>query len=143
MDGSPDPASLQRRVAHPAVARDQEDKALAACDGVIEAAVDCSPRGVEVHPVQVDRPVGPNRAVPQLLVPGAVKCAPIYWVRLVRRDPYGAGDDFCITGAGRLLRLIRRKRWFSISQERANCHRHAAPKLSLFRAEGAHGPQHP
>jgi len=57
MDSGPDLSSLDRRIAGPMVPGDQQDDAVAAGYGAVEAAVDGRPSRVEVHPMKVEHPV--------------------------------------------------------------------------------------
>ena len=73
MDRGADSAALDRRVAGAVVAGDQKEDPLAGRDRPLERAVDCPPRRVEVHSVEVEHSVGLDRAAAQPPVPAAVE----------------------------------------------------------------------
>ena len=144
MDRRPDPTPLHRRLARTMMAGDEQQKALTARDGLIEAAVDDGPSRVEVHAVQVNDAVRRGGSASQLLVPAAVeslfsdrnRLLAVHWCGACRRpslEPLGRnfGGPFGIF----------RKQPFA--RKRPDCRGDPGPKLRLFRAERAHAPRHP
>jgi len=61
VDGGADPSALNGRIARAMVARDQQDHAVPGTDGLLERPVDGTPRGIEVHAVEVDDAVRLDR----------------------------------------------------------------------------------
>ena len=72
----PDPASLDRWIAGPGMAGDQQDDALAGGDCPLEAAIDRAPCLVEIEAVQIEHHVGLDRARAKAPVPAGIeRCA--------------------------------------------------------------------
>jgi hypothetical protein len=57
-----DAPALDRRVAGAMMAGNQKQDAIASVDGSFERAVDRLPGLIEVHSVQIERPIGLDRA---------------------------------------------------------------------------------
>lgn len=140
MDRGPDAAALNRRIAGSMMTGDQQDYPLATSDRLLQRTVDRSPGPIEVHAVEIEHPIGLNRAAAQLLIPASVK-------RLLRDR-----HSLCRSGFGRwqgtlrrlqrvldLTRLLNGFRFGSIAGERADRCSDPSPKLALLRAERAHG----
>ena len=68
-----DAPALDRGLARPMMARDQEQHPLTASDGLFEAAIDRRPSAVEVHAVKVQDSVRLDRAAAQPFVPVSVE----------------------------------------------------------------------
>lgn len=62
VDGSADAAPLDRRIAGPLMAGDQEDDAFAVNDRLLQRPVDRLPGAIEVVTVEIDDPVGADVA---------------------------------------------------------------------------------
>ena len=73
VDGSADLAALNRRIAGPGVARDQQDNPVAGGDRPLQPAVDRRPCPVEIEAVKVDNAVGLDGAGLKPPVPGPVE----------------------------------------------------------------------
>lgn len=65
--------ALDRRLALAMVTGDEEENTFAPSDRMLKAAIDCSPGSIEVHAVKIKDPVWLYAAVPQHLVPAAIK----------------------------------------------------------------------
>ena len=57
VDGGPDFAALDRRIARAVVPGDQQNHAVASRNRLLEAAIDRLPGSVERHPVEIERAV--------------------------------------------------------------------------------------
>jgi len=66
-------APLDRRLAGASVAGDQQDKPVAPRNPLLETAIDCPPRTLEVHAVQVDYAVRFDRTVAETPVPACIE----------------------------------------------------------------------
>src|SRR5437868_2209631 len=73
VNGGPDFAALDRRIARTMVTGNQQHNALAAGDRLLEPAVDCSPRGVEREAVQIEHPIGLDRSRTKPAVPARIE----------------------------------------------------------------------
>ena len=73
VNGRSDAASLDRRIARPMMAGDEQYDPVPARDRLLQAAVDRIPGRVEVHAVKVEHAIGLNGSAPQLLVPTTVE----------------------------------------------------------------------
>ena len=73
VDGRPNAASLNRRLAGTVMAGDQQDQALAGRDSIGKRAVDRLPGLVQIHPVKVDDPVRARVSRPQPAIPPAIE----------------------------------------------------------------------
>ena len=73
MNGGPNTPALDGRFTRPMVAGNQQQNAVSAGDRLLESAVDCGPRAVQIHPVEIEHAVGLDRTAPQLLVPAAIE----------------------------------------------------------------------
>jgi len=73
VDGGADTPALDRRIAGPVMAGNQEQDPIAGRNRLIEAAVDRLPRAIKVHPVEVEGAIGHNRAAFETTVPAAVE----------------------------------------------------------------------
>jgi hypothetical protein len=78
MDRGPNPPSLDRRIAWPVMPGDQQQHAVAASDRLFETAIDCSPRGVEIHAMEVEHAIRLNRSGAKAFVPASVQ-GPFRW----------------------------------------------------------------
>ena len=58
VDGGPDLATPDRRIARAVMPGDQQDHAVAARDRLLQTAIDCLPGSVERHPMEIERAVG-------------------------------------------------------------------------------------
>src|SRR5690349_32811 len=76
VDRGADGAAADRRLARALVAGDQEDKAIAARNRLLERTIDRTPCAVEAHSVEVDDAVGLHASAPQATVPAAVERGP-------------------------------------------------------------------
>jgi hypothetical protein len=141
----PDTAALDLRLARPMMASDQQQDPVPARDRLFEPAIDRRPGVVEVHAVEVEHPVGLDRAAAQLLVPTAVeglindrcRLPPRCLSRLWSRVSWGwRVRDRCLPRRGNIRR-------FHLSGQRANGGRHPRPQLGLVRAERAHARPRP
>jgi hypothetical protein len=65
---------------------DQEQDALAAVYGLIEAAIDRLPRTVEIHTVKIEHSVGLDIAGSQTSVPASIECLDVVWLLSRRGD---------------------------------------------------------
>ena len=138
MNGGADLAALDRRLPGPMMAGNHQQDSIAACNRLFETAIDRRPRGIEVHPVQIEHAVGLDPSAAELPVPAAVE-------RLVG-DRHGLGPR----RRSRWRRSRRRRgacfsRRFSpfltdsFPRQRADGGRDARPQLGFVRAERAHG----
>ena len=66
-------SALDRRLARPMVAGDQQNDPVARAIGLLQAAVDRRPRQVEVEAVEVEDAIGLDGAGAQLAIPAAVE----------------------------------------------------------------------
>jgi len=144
VNGSTDPAPLDRRVARPMMTGDKQDDAIPASDCPFEGDIDCRPCGVESQAVQVHDPVRRNRPGSKLAIP-----TPVEGLFRQRRRPCNTGrrgscgldgamrpdDLYCSIGNG--LNVI------VVARQRLDCRRYTRPQRRFFRAERAHGPQRP
>ncbi len=76
VNGGPDLAALDRRLAGSVMAGDQQHQPVARGNCSLEPGIDCAPRGIEVHAVEVENPVRRDLALAQALVPAAVERFP-------------------------------------------------------------------
>lgn len=85
--GGPDSPSLDRRLAWTMMAGNQQKNAVAASNRLVEAAVDRSPGGLEIHSVEVEHAVRLDGTAAKLLVPAAVEGLLGNWdaLRSIRR----------------------------------------------------------
>src|SRR5437868_2418565 len=142
VNGRTNPAALDRRLAWAVMAGNQQYDAVPSHNCLVEPAIDRRPSAVEVLAVQIDHPVGCNRAGPELPVPGPVEgllrngnrpTRSIPRLRCWRRSEARRGFYWWFGGgSGNLL-----------PRQRPNGRRDARPELGLVRAERAHGPQRP
>jgi hypothetical protein len=140
VDRGADPATLNRRLARPVMAGDQQNDPDAVRNRPIEAEIDRPPRGLEVHAVKIEDAVRFDRAVAKPPVPAAVeRRARCRANRLGRRlRPSGART---LNGGLRLSQLLRcfsDLRFSRSSRQRPDRGRHPAPQIRFLRAEGAH-----
>jgi hypothetical protein len=110
MDRSPNPPSLDRRIAWPVMPGDQEQHAVAASDRLFETAIDCTPRGIEIHAMEVEHAIRLNRSAAKAFIPASVQGA-------FRRRPRmchlpGARSRFCGAQNNRFWMIIR---WLQIA----------------------------
>ena len=73
IDRRADSAALYRRVADTVMTRDQKNNPLTGPDGLSQASVDRAPGSIEIHPVQVDDPVGFEVAPAEPSIPAPVQ----------------------------------------------------------------------
>jgi len=73
VNGRADPAALNRRIAGPMMARDEQNDPFATRNGSLQATIDRGPSSVEVHSVKIEHPIGLDVAASKLLVPAAVE----------------------------------------------------------------------
>ena len=76
VDGGPNAPTLDRRLARPMVAGDEQDDAVAGVNRLLEKAVDRAPRGVQRHPVEVEHTVGLRGARAKPTVPACIESIP-------------------------------------------------------------------
>ena len=69
----PNAPALDRRLARAGMTGDEQDDAIATADGLVQAAVDRRPGPVKAVAMQVDDPIGLDRAAAQPAVPTAVE----------------------------------------------------------------------
>ena len=139
MDGRPDLSSLDRRRTVARVASDQENDPLPGLDRGFEPAVDRAPGLVEVEPVEVEHPVGLDRAGAKAPVPPGIQGS-----RRGRGSGIGPGGGSRWPGlrpSNQLslhgLRLFRSLQRFA--RKRPDRRRHLGPQRLFFRAERSHG----
>jgi hypothetical protein len=77
----PDLAAPDCRRAGPLVAGDEQQDAVLRSNGLLERPVDCAPRGVEAHAVEIEYPVWFNGARTQSFVPTPVQRPPVQFLR--------------------------------------------------------------
>jgi hypothetical protein len=73
VNGGADLAALDRRLAPPMMARDEQDKAIPGIARAFQGEVDGPPGAVEAVAVEIDDPIGLKRAGAKLPVPGPVE----------------------------------------------------------------------
>ena len=73
MDCRPDRSAAKGRLAGPLVAGDEQEDALAGGDRLLERSVDCAPRAVEAHAVEVDDSIGLNAAAAETPIPASIE----------------------------------------------------------------------
>ena len=73
MDGRPDPAPLDGRLAGSMVTGNQQHHPIPASDCLLERAVDRKPGAVEVHAVEIENSIGLDGAATKFTVPGPVE----------------------------------------------------------------------
>lgn len=138
---SPNPASLDRRSARAMMARDQQQQAVSACDRLFETAIDCAPRGVEIHAMKVEYALRFNRSAAKVFVPASVERTFRQGLRRnCGRDGPGCG------GEAQLDRFYCNFSFLEIglfARKRPDAGRHPGPELGLLRVERAHGPRPP
>jgi hypothetical protein len=90
-------AARDGRLARTVVTGDQEHDPLPSREGVVEGAVDRSPRAIEAESVKVDDPVGLGRAAPKAAIPAAVErgARSSTNVRCMRTHPGATRGRFC------------------------------------------------
>jgi hypothetical protein len=98
-------AALDRRLARPMMAGDQEHDAVAAGNRLVEAAVDCMPGAVEVHSVEVEDSVDLDVASAQPLIPAAIERFSRDWL-LLRQQRCNRSGESCPNVGFRRLRPI-------------------------------------
>jgi hypothetical protein len=76
VDGGPNAPTLDRRLARPMMASNEQDDAVAGVNRLLEKAVDRAPRSVQRHPVEVEHPVGLGRARAKPPVPACIEGIP-------------------------------------------------------------------
>jgi hypothetical protein len=77
VDRGSDTAAPDRRRAGAMMSGDQQNDPVARVNRLLENIVDRTPRGVERHPVQVERPVRLGRARAEPPVPARVEGVPM------------------------------------------------------------------
>ena len=73
MDGRPDPAPLDGRLAGSMVTGNQQHHPIPASDRLLEHPVDSKPGAVEVHAVEIENSIGLDGAATKFTVPGPVE----------------------------------------------------------------------
>jgi hypothetical protein len=73
VDCGADFASLERRIARPGMAGDQQQNALVLCDRAFERPIDCAPRLVESLAVKVENAIRLGRPRPEPPVPARIE----------------------------------------------------------------------
>lgn len=147
MDGGADSPALDRRVARARMAGDQQDHPLAVNKGIFQCPINGLPSPFEVMAVEVDNPVGLNRAGFQPPVPARIqrvgdghrpwrrRCG-----RPRRRAFRLASDRRRPRPRWRDSRLRLRQR---IAGQRPNRLGHLRPEGLLLRGQAAHRPPAP
>ena len=145
VNGGPNPAALDGRLAGPGMAGDEEDDTVAARDRHLESAIDRRPGLVERMPVKVDGAVRLDRSAFQPLVPAAVQCrsGPGLGRRWRRRRPplYNRRDVNACAWVYWTFRDLRKL--LGIAGEGTDGRRDARPQRLFVRAERAHGQPRP
>lgn len=142
VNGRSDAASLDRRIARPMMAGDEQYDPVPARDRLLQAAVDRIPGRVEVHAMKVEHAIGLNGPAAQLLVPITVErlvgdrqgFRARRWGRTSRCRPWPNYD---------LLKFLGSLSRFYLAREWPDRGRHSRPQLGLFRAESTHAPPCP
>jgi len=98
MDRGTDRAAPDWRLPGTLVPGDEEDDAIAAGDGLLQRAIDRSPRTVEGHSVKVDGAVGIDGAASKAAVPSAVESASNSTRLLRRYDAARRGRSLRLNG---------------------------------------------
>jgi hypothetical protein len=137
--------SLDRGLAGPMMAGDQQQHPLAARDCLLEAAVDRGPGFVQAQPVEVQDAIRSGTSIGEFPIPGAVE-GPVrnrhrwgLW-RWRRCRP----DRFVRSRAGVMVWCrFGRSLTARLSRQRANRRRDPRPERRFLRAERAHGRQRP
>ena len=73
VNGCADRASADRRLTRALMSGDEQQDALAPRNRLLERSVDCAPRAVEAHAVEVDGPIRLDRAAADASVPCSVE----------------------------------------------------------------------
>ena len=143
VDGGPDSAALDRRVAGSVMAGDQQEDALPSPDRLFDVAVDGGPGAIQIEAVKIDHAVWFDCPAAQSFVPGPVQRSSMYGgplgTRFLRRHRPGlfwrSIDLFRISYRNLCPRLLTR--------ERTDRRSYPCPKLRLLRAERTHEPRRP
>ena len=73
MNGGPNPAPLNRRLARSMMTGNQQHDPIAARDSLLECAVDRDPCAVEIHAMQVEYSIWLDQTAAKLPIPGPVE----------------------------------------------------------------------
>ena len=73
VNGGANLAPLDGRLARAVMSGNQQQDAVAACDGLVESAIDRGPGAVEGQSVKVENAIRLDRTAAKPLVPGAVE----------------------------------------------------------------------
>jgi hypothetical protein len=106
VDRGADLATLNRWLARPVMAGDQQDEAIAVRNRTIEAEINRPPRGLEVHAVKIEDAVRLDRAVAKPPVPTAIERHSGYRPSRLGRGPWPRGAR-TLDGALQMSRFLR------------------------------------
>lgn len=137
VDGRPNSAAFNGRIAGTMVSGDQQDHAVPGRNRALQASIDNSPRPVEIHAVQVDHQIRFDAPGTKPPVPASVErdSRPGSSNRSARRrSPGGAGSRRCHI----FYRIINYFCRILIARKRTDCRRDPRPELRLFRVERTH-----
>lgn len=143
-----DLASLDRRVARPRMSGDEEKDPVASGDCPLKTSVDGFPRLVEVEAVQVERPVGRDRARTKAAVPCGIERGGRVASMLdpLGRRPLRGLRVGCFRPANLRPLFVggrRRRACLQLPRQRPDCRRNAFPERLFVSAERAHGQRSP
>jgi len=137
---SADGAATDRRLTGTMMAGDQEQETFAACDRLIERAVDCPPCPVEGHSVEINDAVRFQRSAAESPVPASVERRARCETLLPRgRTSRARCCRYCWL-RGRLRRHFSYLRVVPLTRQWPDRGSDARPELGFLRVEGAHVP---
>ena len=143
MNGRPDPAPFQRRLALAFMPGDQEQNPVARGDRAFQCAVDRVPCPIKIMPVQVEGSIGLDPPRPQAAIPAAVEG------RLLQRGGSAKNRRYRARGRDPAPRLPGPQRhglgWLlnRLARQRSDGRRNLRPKGGFVRGELAHAPPCP
>ncbi len=139
VDSGTDFSALNRRFSRRCVAGDEQNQPLISGDRTFQSAIDRAPCPVEIQPVQVDGPVGLQRAGAQALVPAGIQRRSGKGLGRSSRHGALANGPGQPTGCdGRGFRARIRRAFNRLAGKRADRCRDLLPKRLFFSAEGTH-----
>ena len=144
VNGGADASALDRRIARPVVAGDQQQHAIPGRNRLLEPAIDRLPCSVEVHPVEIEHPIGLDRAGFEAPVPAAVEAGSEFrFGRDRRRSPRSRRSGrYCRLDRLRFIGFLKDLRIDRVARQRPDRRCDPGPEIGLVRAERAHALPH-
>ena len=140
VNGGTNSAALQRWIAAPLVAGDQQQNPVTGSNSAIQRMVDGGPGSIQSMAVEIEHPVRLDPPGAEAAVPAAVECRRMqvfgtlwrYCCRPRRRHPAFRPDR-------RWLRGRERRRILEVARQRTDRRRYLGPECGFLRGQAAHG----